>query len=149
MSKLRNSSSSQPSIVQTSVVMMPRVQGTRGWPAPPPPPPPPPARPSTPPTPASTSRPRTAARPGTRSRITILSSVRVTNSSYTSLEIAVLTSGDEEVPGVNPVLNFLNLSPAQPARSPPPPATTAAVAVTTRAPARSHTTQRLPATGRR
>ena len=42
---------------------------------------------------------------------------------------------------MNPVLNFLNLS--------PPPATTAAVAVTTRAPARSHTTQRMPATGRR
>ena len=58
---------------------------------------------------------------------------------------------------MNPVLNFLNLSPPQPARPPPPPpatvspppATTAAVAVTTRAPARSHTTQRMPATGRR
>ena len=42
MSKLSNSSNSQP-----SVVLMPRVQGTRGWAAPPPPPPPPPATPAT------------------------------------------------------------------------------------------------------
>ena len=74
-------------------------------------------------------------------------------------------SGNEEVPGsVNPVLQYLNLSPAQPARSPTtpaprprPPVTASPLTTTskrlpaspTKASRRSHTTQRIPATGRR
>ena len=77
---------------------------------------------------------------------------------FISYLMTIITGdGENGMAGVNPVLNYLNLSPPQPARLPtttPRPVKQTTTTTTTRYPPptesnrRSHTTERLPATGR-